>query len=267
MSLLPARLGDLVRPLLLAQREHKPASATLASIVTERILDLATVVFFFLVFALWPPAMDGLDEKSSGYLDALTRVGYMLAAGLIVATAGLVALLGFQERFVRVLTAPVARLAPRWERPVASFLHHFLDGIRVLRQPRDLLVTVGTSLLLWYVIYWQVASAMVALSIDLPFRVTYCIVMLAVVGLTIPTPGGVGGFHKATQAGLVYFFAIELNRATAFAIVYHAISFVPITAIGLACLPAFGVSLRDMGSMKATSKQPSDPQAPDRLAT
>lgn len=255
MSLLPARLGDLVRPLLLAQREHKPASATIASIVTERILDLGTVVFFFLIFALWPPVMDGLDEQARRYLEALTRAAYLLAAGLVVATVALLGLLGFQERLVRLLTAPVARVAKRWEQPVASFLNHFLDGIRVLRRPRDLVVTVGASLLLWYVIYWQVATSMLAFSIDLPFRTTYCLVMLAVVGLAIPTPGGIGGFHKATQAGLVYFFAIELNRATGFAIAYHAICFVPITVIGLACLPAFGLSLRDVSSMKAAPAQ------------
>jgi uncharacterized membrane protein YbhN (UPF0104 family) len=52
--------------------------------------------------------------------------------------------------------------------------------------------------------------------------------------------------HKAIQLGLTAFFAVELNTATAATIVYHAICFLPITSIGLLCLPLVGVRLRDV---------------------
>ncbi len=63
LSLLPARMGDLIRPLLLARREKIPASASLASILTERVFDLWSVVLFFLVFIIWPPKMSNLERR------------------------------------------------------------------------------------------------------------------------------------------------------------------------------------------------------------
>ena len=54
ITLLPARMGDIIRPVLLAKRDHFPVSAGLASILTERVFDLWTVVLFFLVFLIWP---------------------------------------------------------------------------------------------------------------------------------------------------------------------------------------------------------------------
>ena len=75
------------------------------------------------------------------------------------------------------------------------------------------------------------------------------LVTLAVLGLAIPTPGGVGGFHNATQVGLTTFFGVELNLATAIAIVYHAICFVPITIIGLLALPLLGMRISDVRGM------------------
>jgi len=138
---------------------------------------------------------------------------------------------------------PLNRLPERWRRGTESFLNHFLDGLRALQRPRDLVVTVAASLLLWYVIYWQVAVTLHAFDIVLPLRASYLLVTLAVIGLAVPTPAGAGGFHKATQVGLTQFFAVELSRATGVAIVYHAICFLPITVIGLLCLPAFGVKL------------------------
>ena len=47
--MLPARLGEVLRPYLLARRERLSASAVLATIV-ERLLDVITVVFLFGVF-------------------------------------------------------------------------------------------------------------------------------------------------------------------------------------------------------------------------
>jgi len=254
MALLPARMGDLVRPLLLARRDHRPASALLASILTERILDFGTVIAFFLVFVLWPPPMAQLTEQGRTDLRILGWTGAAFGVGLAVGVALVLALLRYQERLVRVLTTPLARFGPRWQGGAANFLHHFLDGLRALQRPRDLALIVGASLLLWYVIYWQVQVNLIAFSIHLPLRAAFLLVTLAVIGLAIPTPAGAGGFHKATQIGLTQFFGVELGRATGYAIVYHAICFLPITIIGLLCLPAFGVSLRQVDRLTSQAK-------------
>jgi uncharacterized protein (TIRG00374 family) len=255
MTLLPARMGDLVRPIVLARRERLPLSAALASILTERIFDLWTVVLYFLVFVIWPPQMAALDETARSNFEVLRLSGYVVGAGLVAGTLVLLGLFRFQERFIDLATRPIARVRPRWKQPAASFLEHFLDGLRVLQRPRDLILTMGASLLLWYLIYWQVKLTLLAFGLDYPLRVAYFLVSLAVIGLMIPTPGGVGGFHKATQVGLTTFFGVELNLATAIAIVYHACCFIPITLIGLFCLPLVEVRLREVDSLASEASE------------
>jgi uncharacterized membrane protein YbhN (UPF0104 family) len=61
--------------------------------------------------------------------------------------------------------------------------------------------------------------------------------------------------HKAMQIGLTAFFAVELNTATAAAIAYHAICFVPITVLGLLCLPMVGVKLRDVDPVAGQAEE------------
>ena len=246
LSLLPARMGDLIRPLLLARREKIPASASLASILTERVFDLWSVVLFFLVFIIWPPHMSDLDEQAQHSLDVLSLSGYVVGAGLLIGTLILLGLFRYQERFVELLTRPVGWIKSSWRQPAANFFNHFLDGLRVLQRPRDLIITTAASIFMWYVICWQVRITLLAFDVDLPLRAAYLIVTMAVIGLAIPTPGGVGGFHKATQVGMTLFFGIGLNEATGIAIAYHAICFVPITIIGLLCLPLLGVNLREV---------------------
>jgi len=256
MTLLPARMGDLVRPIVLSKRDRLPLSATLASMLTERILDLWTVVLYFLAFLVWPPAMATFEDAARANFQLLRLTGYAVGAGLVLGTFLLIGLLRYQDRFVELVTRPVGRIKEAWREPVANFLNHFLDGLRVLQRPRDLALTVGASLLLWYIIYWQVQAALVAFGLHLPLRATYLLVAVGVIGLAIPTPGGVGGFHKAMQVGLTAFFAVDLNDATAIAIVHHAICFLPITLVGLLCLPMVGVRLREVDDLAAGAAEP-----------
>lgn len=256
MALLPARLGDVLRPVLLARREPVPVSAALASILTERVFDLWSVLAFFLVFLIWPPEMAALDADARSNLELLGFSGWVIGGGLLLGTLVLLAMLHYQERFVELVTRPLERWLPRWRRPAASFLGHFLDGLSVIRRPRDLAMTVASSLLLWYVIFWQLRVLLLAFGLDLPLRVAYLLTVLAVIGLAIPTPGGIGGFHKAFQLGLTSFFAVDLATATGIAIVHHAICFIPITLIGLLCLPLIGLSLRQVDALAGGERKP-----------
>src|SRR5688572_11365557 len=50
LGVLPARAGDVLRPYLLARQEGLSTSATLATIVMERVLDLITVLALLALF-------------------------------------------------------------------------------------------------------------------------------------------------------------------------------------------------------------------------
>jgi uncharacterized protein (TIRG00374 family) len=250
ITLLPARMGDIIRPVVLARREKIPVSASLASVLTERIFDLWTVILFFFLFLIWPPEM--VASSPSKELQLVTVGGYVVGAGVVIGTLFLLALFHFQERFVAILTAPIAKLAPSWRQPVVSFLGHFLDGLRVIQRPRDLLVTVVASVLVWLAIYWQLKVALLAFAIDLPLRACFFLVAGSVVGLAIPTPGAVGGFHKAMELALSLFVGVGAGQLVkSFVIVHHAICFVPITLIGLAFIPVLGLSTADVGALAA----------------
>ena len=249
ITLLPARMGDILRPVILAKRDRFPISAGIASILTERVFDLWTVVLFFLVFLIWPPVMIDLDADAESNYRLLRITGFVVGAGLAAGTAILLGLFRYQDRFIEVLSRPLGRFVPSWRQPFVNFMNHFLDGLRVLQRPRDLFITMTASIVVWTIIFWQVKATLLAFDLDLPLRVSFLLVTLTVMGLAIPTPGGVGGFHKATQIGLTTFFGVGLNLATAIAIVYHFVCFLPITIIGLLCLPLLGMRYTEMRDM------------------
>jgi uncharacterized protein (TIRG00374 family) len=239
-TVLPARAGEILRPAVLARERGLPFPALLASIVFERILD-ALSQLFFLALALASGGVTGSLSSS--------RVRWAVAA--IAAVAVGVALFAVlwrdaTERFLDRLF----RILPGRMRPAARRgAHTFLDGFASLKTPRLAAVVAGSSLFLWFVINVQVYCTLRAFGLDLPLTAAFVITTAAVLGLVVPTPGGVGGYHAAVQFALTDIFHVPIATATGVALIAHAISFVPISLIGFtlfATSPMRGKGLKDL---------------------
>ena len=235
-TILPARAGELVRPLLLSARSGLPAAATMASILTERLADLATILALFAVGALL-----AADRLVAGALLPLRNAALLTMAGLAVLVLVIVLLLRWRLAAVERV---VGWLPERFRERGRHFFDHVLDGLSVIRDPAQLV-----RLLLWGGAVWLAASTQVelmarAFSIPLGLPGAFIILTIGGLGLAIPTPGGVGGFHAATQFALVRLFGVDVATATAYALIHHAVCFFPITIIGLAYSGAVGWRLR-----------------------
>lgn len=237
-TLLPARAGELVRALVLSARTRIPAAASVASIVTERLVDLATVLALFAVAAAL-----SAGRVSAGAVAMLLPAAGLAFAALLAGSGLVLVLLGRRDRTVTTL----ARLAPRRFRDRCTrLLHHLMDGLGILRQPRQWLPLAVWSLALWLMIVCQLTVLAWAFGIHLDLVQGVLVVAVSIVGLSVPTPAGVGGFHAATQFALINLLAVDAAAATAFSLVHHAVCFFPITVVGLAYLSRVGFSLANI---------------------
>ena len=71
----------------------------------------------------------------------------------------------------------------------------------------------GLSLPLWLSIALGIWLVTRAFHIEMPFTGSFLIVALLVVGVAVPTPGAVGGFHYFYRLGATAFFAASNDRA------------------------------------------------------
>jgi uncharacterized protein (TIRG00374 family) len=229
-TVLPARIGEVVRPYLLAKREGLSIPATFATIILERLLDLVTVI---LMFGLFVFVFDsGLAAVNREVYERI-KVGAALAALGVIAALIMVAVLVRQREEVGTLVARASRVLPAaLAGRVAHLAHMFVQGMAVMRDP----VRLGQSLLLSVPLWLSIASAIwlvtVAFHMTIPFTGSFLVVALLVVGVAVPTPGAVGGFHEAFRLATVTFYGVENDRAVGAAIVLHAVSFLPITLLG-----------------------------------
>jgi uncharacterized protein (TIRG00374 family) len=238
--LLFGRLGEIARPYVLARREGFSASGAFATILLERMLDLVTVVLF-VGFALLLGA--GRSETGGG-VGALELGGLL---GLAAALLGLGSMFLFARypdaalRFTKRLLSFVPR---RFGDRALGFVDTFRSGLGVLVDGSGLLKIGLMSVLLWLSIclsFWLGARAF---EVEFGFVDTFLVIGFLTVGVAVPTPGAIGGYHVMCALALTTLFGTEATLAKAVALVSHAISFLPVTILGIFLFAKSGLSFR-----------------------
>lgn len=250
---LPARAGEVLRPYLLAKREGLPATAAFATVIVERLLDLVTVLLLLAAFFL--ALQSGEATRAPGLFQAVSLGALAIApagAGLLVA---MFVAAGHPER-VHGFVLHIERVLPaRLARAVAGFARTFAHGLAVVRRPSRLVLAMGWSLVLWLAIAAQIWVLLRAFDIDVPLGGTFLITAMLVVGVAVPTPGGVGGTHEALRLGVTSFYGADNNAAVGAAILQHAVNFVPILLLGTWFIAREGLDLAGLREMSRRANQ------------
>lgn len=248
-AILPARAGEVLRPYLLARKEGLPATAAFATIILERLLDMATVLLLFALFVFTVPP--GLIAAGAPEWSDVTFWGAVSAAAAVLGLLLLFALAGHPERLGRAALRIERVLPQALARKVAGFVKTFAQGLAVMRDPARLLAALAQSFPLWLSISAGIWLTSLAFHITFPFMASFLVATLLVVGVAVPTPGAIGGFHAAYQIAVVMFFNAPDDRAKSAAIVLHAISFVPVAVVGMALMAREGLTLSGASRMAA----------------
>jgi uncharacterized protein (TIRG00374 family) len=252
LSLLPARAGDVLRPYLLARQERLSAPATFATIVLERVLDLFAVIALLAIF-VWTFA------NSSTLPPRLLRPVVVSAA---IASAVAVVLMivmwvlaSHPERVGRLVYAAARVLPHRIADRLAEFATTFSGGFAAARTPANLAMALVWSFPVWLTIAAQTWVVTRAFGIDMPFTGSFLLQSLLVIGVAVPTPGGVGSFHEAYRFGVTTFFHAANDRAVAAAILVHALSFIPVVLVGIIFMAQDGLSVHRLKELAGEARQ------------
>jgi uncharacterized protein (TIRG00374 family) len=230
--LLPGRLGEVARPVLLAEKEDIRKSQALATVVNERLFDLLTVL---LMLALYLAAAGGAPSPLLRRL----RLAALLLLPLVAAVFALIALANsprFAARTEGVVNRLCRLLPARWRPAVSAFALNFVRALRLDLRRRDLAAVAGYSLLHWGLIafsYWLLLRG---------FAVTvspvHAVPLLAVifVAAAVPTPGMAGSLDLASTYALVGLYAMSEKAAMAFTLLFHFLVLAVPIALGLIAL-------------------------------
>ncbi len=250
INFLAARLGEIARPYLLARREGFSASSAFATVFLERVLDLVTVVLLIGFWLLVSPP----EVASGGALQSLTLGGGLGLAGSAIALGILFVLarnpeqvLPWIKKVFRILPAKLAMAAFRFAETFAAGLVVLVDGPR-------LFWAATMSIILWMNIAFAFWLGALALGVEFPYGDTFLVIGFLTVGVAVPTPGAVGGYHVMAELALTTLFGTEASLAKAVALLNHAIAFLPVTFLGVLFFARADLSFREVEKITSSSE-------------
>lgn len=234
--ILPLRIGEVIRPVLLSRRAHLPLSGVLASVLLERIFDMFTILFLF-----------GLSVSVVTVSDQVRQWGWMLT-GLAVAVAAVIVLIRLQERLALRIARRIADLLPRnVGEPAYGFAQGFVQALEMLDSPMAYVRAFAWSLYLWMAISLIYVFGFWAFHMDVPeLRGALVLTTLVAIAVSVPSaPGFIGSFQLGCVLAL-RIFGIADSPALAFSLIVHLTQFVGVIGAGLYSLWVENISLREV---------------------
>ena len=264
LTLLPLRVGDLLRPYLLARQEGLNLSATLATVAMERILDLMAVLVLLGLFLWFGTHETAVSASAAAALIEVKFWATVLAAISVVAAVVMWMLATHPERAGALVLAVERVSSRRIALALSRFVSFFSAGFAATRSPSAMAVTMAWSMVVWLAIAGETWIVSRGFDIPMSFLGSFVMQPLLVLGVAVGTPGGLGPYHVAYVFGATTFFGASQETAVATAFVVWLISFVPVVLFGFVYMAQDGLSIGRLGQL-ASEVRGKEPPSTDEV--
>jgi len=240
-NILPARLGEFARALVISNREGISARFSFASVVLERVFDGAVIVLFLSVMLAVQPFPNWVQKM--GMLAGVLFFGAFILL-ILISHRGELFLQKIQDRFRHGVICKTSR-----------FCLKFVRGLEILKENSLIISVFGLSILIWGIEAANYLIVMRSLKIGLPLAAAAFTLVVANLGIMIPSsPGNIGAMQYFCILALSI-YGISKAHALVFSLALHAEMYFPITILGIIFLWQTGLSLKNISLSRLRSKE------------
>jgi glycosyltransferase 2 family protein len=226
IMLAPLRMGEAVRPYLLARDGKVKFFQALGAAGAERVVDgLVLIVTAAVAFTLSTPLSPLPDHLGEVALPvSIIPHALFVAAGVFVGAAVALTIFYFARTFAHNLTTKLlSPISAKLATFVTGTLERLADGLSVLGSPGNRGRFFGETLGYWLC---QFAAQWVLLrGCGIDATVAQSCVVLGVLGLGVIVPAGpglFGAFQIGTYSGLALYFSLEILKTSGAAMAFFS---------------------------------------------
>lgn len=258
-NILPARVGEVLRPFILTKKENIKFSTSFATVIVERIFDmLGLIIFTVVVIALLPHPSDThhntFAQASASHVSAvkesiipsLKKWTEIFAAVGVLTVAGIFFVVMKPDFFKKILSNLCSFLPHKLRDKVLGLYESFIYGLKILEDKKQTVWILVLSLFIWFLGGAEIYLLGFSFHMHLPFVGACLVAVCLALAVALPqAPGYIGVFHIAVLKSL-HIFGIETTAAQSYAIVLWAISILPSTIMGFLFLWREGIAFREV---------------------
>ncbi|MBU0691276.1 flippase-like domain-containing protein [bacterium] len=240
-NVLPLRLGEVYKAQVIYQLSGLSRTEAFGTIVVERLVDLIYMVpFIGLAIMLYP-------------MPEAFQIGGIIASVGAFALCGFCVWLGVDHDRAMHWTRKVLSVLPESAAEKSgNGIDKFTSGLGVLGRRELFWGLTISSIILWIMyglmVYLVLDSLGMIAGVPLIesnlIGAVLVILFITTFGFVVPgAPGAVGTYHGVAVLGLSL-FKVPGDQAVGFALLLHALNYIPLTALGWAYFWKYGLSFR-----------------------
>ncbi len=250
LNMLPGRLGEPVRGILLAREENIDKSCGLASVVIERMIDFLVMTLVFLVSLFF------VKHAESTLLVKLKHLSFYILPFIIVVFF-MFYLINSAKVFSRVeklVTACSVIFPKRFRERAVRFILQFLKGLKLNLPVFDFIKLVISSIMVWLYLTFFYFLLMKGFHIDVDYFESIPYFSILVFFAAIPTPGMTGTIDLGSKVGLIELYKVSPDTAVAFTLLVHVLLLLLWVIPGFIAVWMQGFSFANLKKMKQQVK-------------
>jgi len=231
------RPGELVRPLWLTRQARIPLTASVATVIVERMLDTLMLIALF----GWALLVVQLPSAAEHTITLMKNAAWVMVA---TSVAAIIFLFFFRSNVDRINRyVPFKRLH--------SLLKNFAEGLSFLDRTRTFGLALVHSVVVWVTIVLQFWFMLLGMNFNFPVSAATLIMVGAAIGSVAQLPAVGGGFQALYVFFMTTFFGIPAERAVASALIAWISQSVPTVIAGGVYMISHGLSLKDLRTATA----------------
>lgn len=260
---LPGRLGEVARPVILQKREGVPFATGLATVVAERIFDIVLLLLLFMLTAgilKIDPELSVAFGKYQLNRETLQAVfsGMLKLGAVLIVGVFLFSIRRFRELiYSLIMSTPElfffagrrfkASYQKRVCEPIVNILKNIAQGFTLVRYPTKIVICFIYSILIWAL---QALSyylfSLGSPGINLSYYEITAVMVIICFFIALPSAPGFWGLWEAGGVFALSLFGVPAKDAAGYTLANHAIQVIPVIIAGFASAMFLSVNIRQL---------------------
>ena len=259
--ILPGRLGEIARPLILRKRDNFPVSTGLATVAAERVFDIAMLIILFAVVLATVKISPDLTMTFGGYTlnrETLETISTGMLQMSLVLLAGIILVAVEKSRSIinRLIyriphllffigSAGKETFKEKLCIPLVHIVDNFAQGLSMIKDLGKILTCFALSVVIWgtaALSYYIMSFG--SPGIGLTFLEMTAVLVIICFFIALPSAPGFWGVWEAGGVFAMSIFGVATKDAAGFTLANHAIQMLPIILVGFVSAVVTGIKIR-----------------------
>ena len=260
---LPGRLGEVARPIILQRKEKVPFTTGLATVAAERIFDICLLLLLFIVTVSAIQIRPDINVAVGKYqlnretleilFGGMLKLGAVLIAGIILITIRKVRY--FFYGIIRYLPNLFFFVGPNLKKaiqekfcePLIGILENIAQGFTLIRYPKKIILCSLLSLSIWGLLAFSYyLFSLGSPGINLTFFEMSVVMVIICFFIALPSLPGWWGLWEAAGGFALSLFGVSSKEAFGFTLANHALQVFPVIIVGAVSAMILSVNIRQI---------------------